>query len=266
MLKISECRKFKKKCLECGKVKIIKRFSKEKNGKDGRRKICNKCQYARNKNRYTLICVQCGKEFKSQIKTGKFCSIQCHAEWRKTNYTGESNPLYKRIRCDLRGENSPHYNKESHIFYKCEYCGKESHDIISSYSRKKHHFCSNECKGKWQIEYFKGSNNPNWNHNKTKEERENSKRRNLNEGYNSFVKEVLKRDNYTCQLTGQYGGKLEVHHLNNYLEYKEERTDINNGITLSKEIHRLYHKIYGNRHNTKEQFEEFKQKYINKEF
>ena len=42
--------------------------------------------------------------------------------------------------------------------------------------------------------------------------------------------------------------------------------DLDNCITLSKEIHKLFHKIYGNRHNIKEQFEEFKHRYINKEF
>ena len=109
----------------------------------------------------------------------------------------------------------------------------------------------------------KGEDNPNYNPNLTDEER--AVKRTYTE-YGEFVKKVLERDNYTCQLSGKRGGKLEVHHLNSYNWDKEHRTDIDNGITLTKEIHRLFHKIYGKKHNTKEQFEEFKHRYHNKEF
>ena len=37
----------------------------------------------------------------------------------------------------------------------------------------------------------------------------------------------------------------------------ENRTNVDNGITLSKEIHKKFHKIYGYGNNTKEQFLDF---------
>lgn len=72
-----------------------------------------------------------------------------------------------------------------------------------------------------------------------------------------FIIPCLKRDNYTCQITGIKGGCLNVHHLNGYHWDKENRTNTKNGITLSKGMHRRFHNMYGNYNNTKEQFIEF---------
>lgn len=71
--------------------------------------------------------------------------------------------------------------------------------------------------------------------------------------YKLWQKACLIRDNYTCQKTGQIGGKLEVHHINNFADFPELRTSIENGITLSKKSHKEFHKIYGKKNNTKEQ-------------
>lgn len=38
---------------------------------------------------------------------------------------------------------------------------------------------------------------------------------------------------------------------------KKKRTDVDNGITICRAIHYLFHNIYGRHNNTKEQFEEF---------
>ena len=108
-----------------------------------------------------------------------------------------------------------------------------------------------------------GENNPSWNPNLTDEEREYKR---LEEGLKKWKENVMIRDNYTCQVTGKRGGNLNCHHLNSYHWDKEHRTDINNGITISEEIHKLFHKTYGYKNNTKEQFEEFKHRYHNGEF
>lgn len=68
---------------------------------------------------------------------------------------------------------------------------------------------------------------------------------------------VFARDNFTDQKTGVRGGKLVAHHILNFAKYPELRFAIDNGITLSKESHDEFHKIYGRKNNTAEQLREF---------
>lgn len=72
-----------------------------------------------------------------------------------------------------------------------------------------------------------------------------------------WKRNCLERDNWTCKKTGQVGGKLVVHHISNFSNNTELRFDVSNGITLSRESHREFHRKYGIKNNTKEQLEEF---------
>lgn len=53
---------------------------------------------------------------------------------------------------------------------------------------------------------------------------------------------VFTRDNFTCALCGQKGGKLNAHHIMPWAKYPEWRFDINNGITLCQDCHRDVHR------------------------
>jgi hypothetical protein len=75
--------------------------------------------------------------------------------------------------------------------------------------------------------------------------------------YLNFRKEVMRRDNYACVITGMKG-HLEVHHLESVNNNKDRVMDTTNAITLHRSVHNKFHLIYGNGDNTKEQFEEFK--------
>jgi hypothetical protein len=68
---------------------------------------------------------------------------------------------------------------------------------------------------------------------------------------------VFARDNWTCQKYHIKGGKLHPHHIQNFSDYPEFRFAIDNGITLSRDAHKEFHKIYGRKNNTKEQIIEF---------
>jgi len=70
-------------------------------------------------------------------------------------------------------------------------------------------------------------------------------------------KAILQRDNFTCQKCGQYGGKLIVHHINNFADFPELRLNIDNGIIFCEKCHNEFHKKYGRKNNTKEQLKEF---------
>lgn len=201
---------------------------------------------------------------------------------------------------------------------KCE-CGNEK--IIRGDSLKSGHTMSCGClqsekiKEKWQDEDFKKMQSE-----KTKElwEDENFKKmqsektKDKNPSYKGGITRITQylrnsnsqwfdlckaQANYTCQLTGKHGCKLNTHHLKAFStivieahnlhniqikdqvkDYTQEELklleeyveswhkDNGNGVVLSEDVHNLFHKLYGKGENTPEQFEEFKERYMAGEF
>ena len=112
----------------------------------------------------------------------------------------------------------------------------------------------------------------------------------------NWVKESIESANYTCCITGMRGKSLEVHHqygfnllVNDTMSYvrlpikqsvgeytKEDLEAIRSAfimkhnmyspIVLQKEIHTLFHNIYGRGNNTPQQFQEFSKRYKLNEF
>jgi hypothetical protein len=61
-------------------------------------------------------------------------------------------------------------------------------------------------------------------------------------GHVKWRRAVLLRDGFRCQRCGVEGGKLHAHHVLPWASYPDQRTDIDNGLTLCEECHRAEHR------------------------
>lgn len=62
--------------------------------------------------------------------------------------------------------------------------------------------------------------------------------------YMEWRSKVFERDNWTCQTCGKRGCYLEPHHIKSWTKYPKLRYDVENGVSLCRECHRLTRKKY----------------------
>lgn len=106
-------------------------------------------------------------------------------------------------------------------------------------------------------EMFSGEKNPRWKVTKSKNSREADR---SSDTYRLWRNEVFARDRYICRCCGSRGDwkyGVQAHHISNWSEDIAKRYDIDNGITLCKKCHDEFHRVYGRKHNSKNQIEEF---------
>ena len=103
-------------------------------------------------------------------------------------------------------------------------------------------------------EKISGENSCMWNPNLTEDDRIHNRILPENK---IWIRNIFIRDNYVCQICGKTNTTLNAHHLDGYHWCKEKRYDIENGISLCTDCHKEFHKLFGNKYNTREQFMEF---------
>ncbi|HFJ9293586.1 TPA: HNH endonuclease [Bacillus cereus] len=250
-----------KSCKTCNETKHINEFVKDKSKKDGHR---NRCKYCENlKRRKTPLkpkpkdghkyCASCREEkqlneFNIRLQAGKrkhwsYCK-SCERKRDKLKYNKE---------CGICKKRYTSANKHSKICFDCHmehnFRTDKNPNILSTLD------FSGENNGMYGVQRF-GEENPNYNPNKTNEDRESGR---LIEGYGVWRRKVYERDNFICQCCGySKGGTLVAHHLDGYSWCVEKRIDLDNGVTLCDNCHNKFHLIYGLRNNTRQQFITFK--------
>jgi len=219
-------------------------------------------RYSHSKNNlriYEAIC-DCGKSILvigSSVKRGRIKSCSCILKDMAKRKTEKVTKQILNKKFNKLTVVSFSYIKNQKSYYKC-LCECGNTTIIRSNTLQTG--LAKSC-GCMEHKGLKREKNPQWNHNLTEKERLESNRRNIKPEVKLWRKEILIRDNYACQLSKQKGGKLCVHHLFNWADYPEKRFELGNGITISEPLHKLFHRLYGTKNNTLEQFIEFKFRY-----
>lgn len=174
-------------------------------------------------------CNRCGTEKRTKKKRLSFKYVQQH---------------FRNYSCKLL--ESKYISNDTKMKYLCS-CGEKNIITFSCFQQ------GQRCR-KCAIKKISGKNNYGYNCALTDKDRED--RRKIN-GYKQWVKNVYKKDNYTCQKCYKKGGKLNAHHIEGYAENKKIRTIVSNGIVLCKKCHNIFHSFYGKKNNNKNQLEKY---------
>ncbi len=201
------------------------------------------------------VCHTCGEEFTkphNPSREYKYCSAACCGAnpERRANHseTMRGKPCWRKgIKGlqpwqDISGLNRgepwnkgkttglPAHNKKPDVFIDCAHCGQSVKIKPAKLGRSK--YCSKACQyADKTIDHS---------------ERAERRRQRCCPEYRDWRAAVFERDDYTCQVCGQRGGKLNADHIKRFADFPELRFEVSNGRTLCVECHRLT-PTYGNR-------------------
>jgi len=195
-------------------------------------------------------CLVCGKKLKlnnnRDIERKKYCSHSCVFKDIHRKYP------------EMAAKNVAWHTEESRLKARETVSKNFKKGLYPEWEKRVRTLHSPEIRKKAGLK-MRGENHWHWieDRNQLKKQRHNSSER---DRMDTWRKDVFEKFDYTCQKTKIKGGKLIAHHIFNWADYPLLRYDVDNGIVLSKESHKEFHKIYGHRHNNLQQINEFLEK------
>lgn len=125
-------------------------------------------------------------------------------------------------------QSNPSWFKKGHLDLVMPEARKRASVKISLKLKGKHNSLKTEYKNGEEHPFWKGGITP-----------KSQKERNRFRYKSSRWKEIiLERDESSCQLCGQSGGRLEVHHIHSWILYPQWRFETENGLTLCHKCHK----------------------------
>lgn len=215
------------------------------------------------------VCLLCGRAYTAQNKGSKYCSIPCRAEATRQATDARGGPKYQRGKYP---RSSPHrsiqlllpftsprraprtgrkrqctvcarpFLSQKHAVYcaTCRYvtiacivCSQE----FTCHRTQTKTTCSDACSRQALSDRQRGEKSHRWQGGKTPE----AVLRRTRKEYDAWRTAVFQRDDFTCALCQQRGGKLSAHHIKRYALFPELAYCLWNGITLCWACHNAIH-------------------------
>jgi hypothetical protein len=197
-------------------------------------------------------CRGCGKIERGPTRymSAAYCSKEC---WRK-HAAGKHLRTGKTLVCQHCG--GAFYTRGASVKRGAKFCSVRCAEDSRAIKHKTCSVCDVPFRPKNRSSRFcsyacskTGKNNPNW--------VGGTQGRKVLAADKEWRRAVFERDAFTCQCCGQWGGRLNAHHLDSYHWNEGWRHVVSNGVTLCTKCHNRFHREFGRKWNTRQQWQDF---------